>query len=199
MIRAEADGLWELLRPVEEGGRGAFVYVCGSAPFAVSVRQALTDIVPGDGREFLRQLVADGRLGEDVFTTYLGHAQQGPRFEVSDLARHNTADAGYWMAIGGAVFDVSEFLHLHIGGPHIIRNHVGLDATAAYRKVLHHAHAEIDSQLAMYQIGHLRRLQFGARWGVVLTEDGLHALAAGRTVPDLGTVRRTCWSAWRTR
>jgi hypothetical protein len=28
----------------------------------------------------------------------------------------------------------------------------------------------------MYQIGHLRRLQFGARWGVGLTEDGLHAL-----------------------
>ena len=176
MIRAEAEALWELLRSTDDGGRGAFVYVCGSARFAVSVRQALTDIVPGDGREFIRELVAEGRLGEDVFTTYLGHAQQGPRFEVSDLAQHNTPDAGYWLAIGGAVFDVSEFLHLHLGGPHIIRNHVGQDATAAYRKVLHHAHAEIDSQLAMYQIGHLRRLRFGARWGVVLTEDGLHAL-----------------------
>jgi sulfite reductase (NADPH) flavoprotein alpha-component len=176
VIRAEADALWDLLRPTDEGGGGAFVYVCGSARFAASVLKALTEIVPGDGREFLRQLVADGRLGEDVFTTYLGHAQQGPRFEVSDLVQRNTSDAGYWMAIGGAVFDVSEFLHLHIGGPHIIRNHVGLDATAAYRKVLHHAHAEIDSQLAMYQIGHLRRLQFGARWGVVLTEDGLHAM-----------------------
>lgn len=74
VIRAEADSLAELLRPVEEGGRGAFVYVCGSARFAISVRQALIDIVPGDGREFFRQLVADGRLGEDVFTTYLGHA-----------------------------------------------------------------------------------------------------------------------------
>jgi sulfite reductase alpha subunit-like flavoprotein/cytochrome b involved in lipid metabolism len=177
LIRAEADALWELLRSTEDGGRGAFAYVCGSARFAVSVRQALTDIVPGDGREFLRQLVADGRLGEDVFTTYLGHSQQGPRFEVSELARHNTSDSGYWMAIGGAVFDVSEFLHQHIGGPHIIRNHAGLDATAAYRKVLHDAHAEIDAQLAMYQIGHLRRLQFGARWGVVLTEAGLHALS----------------------
>jgi sulfite reductase (NADPH) flavoprotein alpha-component len=51
-----------------------------------------------------------------------------------------------------------------------------MDATAAYRKVLHHANAEIDSQLSMYQIGHLRRLQFGARWGVVLTEDGLHSM-----------------------
>jgi sulfite reductase (NADPH) flavoprotein alpha-component len=176
LIRADADALWDLLRPVEEGGRGAFVYVCGSAPFAASVRQALTDIVPGDGREFFRQLVADGRLGEDVFTTYLGHAQQGPRFEVSDLVRHDNADAGFWMAIGGTVLDVTEFLHLHIGGPHIVRNYVGMDATAAYRQVLHHAHSEIDSQLAMYQLGHLRRLQFGARWGVVLTEDGLRSL-----------------------
>ncbi|WP_155370943.1 FHA domain-containing protein [Catellatospora vulcania] len=176
VIRAEADALWKLLQPAEEGGRGAYVYVCGSSRFAVSVLDALTRIVPGDGREFLRRLVADGRLAQDVFTTYLGHAQQTPRFEVSELAQHDTPDAGYWMAIGGAVIDVSEFIHLHIGGPHIVRNYVGMDATAAYRKVLHHANAEIDSQLSMYQIGHLRRLQFGARWGVVLTEDGLHAL-----------------------
>ncbi|MEU7826584.1 FHA domain-containing protein [Catellatospora sp. NPDC049133] len=176
VIRAEADGLWDLLRPVEDGGRGASVYVCGSSRFSVAVLQALTAIVPGDGREFLRRLVADGRLAQDVFTTYLGHAQQTPRVEVSDLARHDTPDTGYWMAVGGAVIDVSEFIHLHIGGPHIVRNYVGMDATAAYRKVLHHAHAEIDSQLSMYQIGHLRRLQFGARWGVVLTEGGLRSL-----------------------
>ena len=177
VIRAEASTLWDLLRPTDEGGRGAFVYVCGTARFAVAVREALAAIVPGDGAEFLRQLVADGRLGEDVFTTYLGHAQQGRRFEVSELATHNAPGEPYWMAIGGAVFDVTEFQHLHIGGAHIVRNHVGLDATAAYRKVLHHAHSEIDAQLAMYEIGHLRRLDFGDRWGVVLTEDGLHAMA----------------------
>src|SRR4029079_11539334 len=28
-----------------------------------------------------------------------------------------------------------------------------------------------------YQLGHLRRLHFGSRWGVVLTEDGLRAMA----------------------
>jgi sulfite reductase (NADPH) flavoprotein alpha-component len=177
VIRAEADTLWDLLRPTDEGGLGAFVYVCGTARFAVAVREALAGIVPGDGAEFLRQLVADGRLGEDVFTTYLGHAQEGPRFEVSELATRNAPGAPCWMAIGGAVFDVSEFQHLHVGGAHIVRNHVGLDATAAYRKVLHHAHSEIDAQLAMYEIGHLRRLDFGDRWGVVLTEDGLHAMA----------------------
>ncbi|MEU0558067.1 FHA domain-containing protein [Dactylosporangium sp. NPDC006015] len=175
-VRADAEALQDLLRPVDEGGGGAHVYICGSADFADAVVRALTGIMPGDGREFLRRLVAEGRLGEDVFTTYLGHAQQGPRFDVSDLARRNTPEAGYWMAIGGAVFDVGEFLHLHVGGAHIIRNHAGLDATAAYRKVLHHTHAEIDAQLAMYHIGHLRRLRFGSRWGVVLTEEGLRSL-----------------------
>ena len=169
VIRAEADTLGEMLQT-------ASLYVCGSSTFAASVIQALTDIVPGDGREFIRRLVAEGRLSLDVFTTYLGHAQQTPRFEVSDLARHDTAESGYWMAVGGAVIDVSEFIHLHIGGPHIVRNYVGMDATAAYRKVLHHANAEIDSQLSMYQIGHLRRLQFDARWGVVLTEEGLRSM-----------------------
>src|SRR5262249_58851171 len=98
---------------------------------AAWVRQALTDIVPGDGRDFLRQLVADGRLSDDVFTTYLGHAQQGPRFEASDLAQHNTPEAGYWMAIGGAVFDVSEFLHLHIGGAPPHPQHSGAHPLAA--------------------------------------------------------------------
>jgi len=177
VIRAEANALWDLLRPTDEGGHGAFVYVCGTAKFAVAVREALAGIVPGDGAEFLRQLMADGRLSEDVFTTYLGHAQQGRRFEVSELATRNAPGGPLWMAISGAVFDVTEFQHLHIGGAHIVRNHVGLDATAAYRKVLHHAHSEIDAQLAMYEIGHLRRLDFGDRWGVVLTEDGLHAMA----------------------
>jgi sulfite reductase alpha subunit-like flavoprotein len=184
LIRTEehATGLWELLRPVAEGGRGGHVYVCGSARFAASVMTALTDVVRrGTGsaaaaRDFVRRLVAEGRLGQDVFTTYLGHAQQGPTFEVSDLATRNTPEAGFWMAVGGAVYDVSEFLYLHVGGPHIVRNHVGLDATAAYRQVLHHVHAEVDAQLAMYELGHLRRLQFEGRWGIVLTEDGLRSL-----------------------
>lgn len=50
---------------------------------------------------------------------------------------------------------------------------VGLDATAACRKVLHHAHAEIDAQLAMYQIGHLRRLRLAQQTrGYGITAEG---------------------------
>ncbi len=177
-----ADRLWDLLRPRADGGGGAHVRVCGSATFSAAVLEALTDVARrGTGseraaREFVRDLSAQGRLGQDVFTTYLGHAQQGPRVEVSELALRNTPEAGFWMAVDGRVHDVSELLHTHVGGPHVLRNHTGVDATAAYRTVLHHAHAEIDAQLGLYAVGHLRRLAFGGRWGVVLTEDGLRSL-----------------------
>ena len=178
-IRADAEALRRLVRPIRDGGLEAHVYICGSAPFAASVLAELTALVPGPpgvGSEFVRQLMADGRLQLDVFTTYRGHAQQGRQYVVSDLAVHNTPEHGLWMAVSGRVYDVGEFLHLHVGGPHIIRNHAGLDATAAYRKVLHHQHSEIDAQLGMYEIGHLRRLEFGGRWGVVLTGTGLKSM-----------------------
>ena len=179
LVRIDAPVVRELLRPVGAGGQEAHVYICGSAPFAASVVEELTAVMSGEaggGTEFMRQLVADGRLRLDVFTTYLGHAQQGQQYDVSDLAVRNNPDSGFWMAVSGRVYDVGEFLHLHVGGAHIVRNHAGLDATGAYRKVLHHQHSEIDAQLAMYEIGHLRRLQFGARWGVVLTEAGLRSM-----------------------
>ena len=177
-----ATALWELLRPSSRGGGGAHVYVCGSATFAASVIDAVTEVVnrgvdsEKGAREFMRDLTAEGRLSLDVFTTYRGHAQQGSLIEVSQLATRNRDATGFWMAVAGKVYDVGEFMHLHIGGPHIVRNHVGLDATPAYRQVLHHLHAEVDSQLAMYEIGHLRRLQFGGGWGVVMTDHGLRSV-----------------------
>jgi sulfite reductase (NADPH) flavoprotein alpha-component len=184
VVRADehAAALWDLVRAEADGGRGAHVYVCGSTRFAVSVMDALTAVVARAtgsderAREFVRQLVADARVSLDVFTTYGGHAQQGPVHEVSELALRNTDEAGHWMAVSGRVYDVGEFIHLHIGGPHIVRNHTGLDATAAYRQVLHHVQPEVDAQLGMYEIGRLRRLRFGGRWGVVLTRDGLASM-----------------------
>ncbi|GAB3842014.1 hypothetical protein GCM10027610_052080 [Dactylosporangium cerinum] len=49
-VRADAEALQELLRPVEDGGAGAHVYICGSAYFAAAVVRALAEIAPGDGR-----------------------------------------------------------------------------------------------------------------------------------------------------
>jgi sulfite reductase alpha subunit-like flavoprotein/cytochrome b involved in lipid metabolism len=178
-----ADELWELLRDRPDGGRGGCFYVCGRAGFAASVLQGLTDLAAARlgsaeaAAVLIRRLTAEGRLLLDVFTTYGGHAQEGVAHDVSDLVAHTTLETGCWMAIDGKVYDVTEFIHLHPGGPHLVRHYLGLDATGAYRKVLHHQHSEVDALLAMYERGTMRRLHFDGAWGVVLTAEGLRYTA----------------------
>lgn len=77
------------------------------------------------------------------------------------------------MVLNGKVFDMSEFIHLHIGEPRILANNAGIDATRAYQSVRHHINSEIDALLGMYEIGRMRRLDFGAQWGVGLGPQGL--------------------------
>jgi sulfite reductase alpha subunit-like flavoprotein len=178
-----AKALWRLLRSAEEGGAEASVYVCGQAAFAESVTQSLQRIVarfaPGDDAEraqrargFLRRLVAERRLMQDVFTTYAPHTAPGVAgsgvYDASDLVLHNDDQHGYWFAIDGNVYDVTEFMHLHPGGPTILLESVGLDASREYRAVLHHESSEIDAMLPIYKIGTIRRLDFRSRWGLAL-------------------------------
>ena len=164
--------LWRLL------GDGAYVYVCGRAGFAQSVIGALTSVAErflGDAEEArvaVWQLVADGRFMQDVFTSWTPHAAPGVLgggvFDTSEVAAHRTAETGQWLIVNGAVYDMTEFLHLHPGGPRIIAENVGLDATREYEAVLHHRNSEIEAMLAMYKIGSIRRLDFGREWGIAL-------------------------------
>ena len=164
--------LWRLL-----GAGGAVAYVCGRAAFAAAVTESLRRIAvrfgaEDDGRSFLRRLVAEGRLLQDVFTTAAAHTAPGVagdgRFVASELVLRNDDERGYWLAIDGNVYDVTEFLHLHPGGPAILRESCGLDASDEYRSVLHHESSEVESLLPTYKIGMLRRLDFGPRWGIAL-------------------------------
>jgi ferredoxin-NADP reductase len=175
-----AEALWRLLRPAKEGGAEACVYVCGRAAFADSVMQSLQRIATRFGRDndaeraraFLRDLVAERRLMLDVFTTYAPHTGPGVAgsgvYDASDLVLHNDEEHGYWLAIDGNVYDVTEFLHLHPGGPTILFESVGLDASREYRAVLHHESSEIEAMLPIYKIGTIRRLDFRSEWGIAL-------------------------------
>lgn len=164
--------LWALI----EGG--AFFYVCGRAGFAQSVMRALTAVAEefvGDreqARIAVRQLVADGRYMQDVFTSWTPHdgpgALGGGVYDASEVALRTTPEAGQWLTVNGEVYDMTEFLHLHPGGPRIIVENLGLDATREYEAVLHHENSEIDAMLAMYKIGSIRRLDFGDAWGIAL-------------------------------
>jgi sulfite reductase (NADPH) flavoprotein alpha-component len=52
-----------------------------------------------------------------------------------------------------------------------------MDATQAYKTVLHDVNPEVDSMLGMYEIGVVRRLDFGMEWGVVIGPDGLRFIS----------------------
>src|SRR5439155_1531603 len=128
---------------------------------------------PGhDANAFIRRLVAERRLMQDVFTTFAPASAPGAAgaglYDASELALHNDEEHGYWLTIDGNVYDVTEFLHLHPGGPTILRESVGLDASREYRAVLHHEKPAVDAQLPIYKIGAVRRLDFGSSWGIAL-------------------------------
>ncbi len=193
MLREEnARLLWDMIRPRQAGGQGGHIYVCGRTGFAQSVMAAIKDIArrfaDGDeerkdaqARELLYRLVGEGRYKQDIFTTYTGsHLAQGKtRLDASEIVLHNNARDGFWMVISGRVYDLSEFGHLHPGGFKIIHAYAGMDGTQAYEKVRHHINPEVDSMLGMYELGLVRRLDFGMEWGVVVAPDGLRFMALG--------------------
>ncbi len=81
------------------------------------------------------------------------------------------------MVIDGRVYDLTEFAQLHPGGFKIVLGYAGMDATQAYKTVLHDVNPEVDSMLGMYEIGVVRRLDFGMEWGVVIGPDGLRFIS----------------------
>jgi len=119
---------------------------------------------------------------QDVFTSWTPHAGPGVLgggvYDASDVALHTLGADSQWLTIAGEVYDMTEFLHLHPGGPRIVVENLGLDATHEYEAVLHHENSEIDAMLAMYKIGSIRRLDFGETWGIALVPKvGLSALS----------------------
>lgn len=176
--------LWELLLPRSEGGKEAYFYVCGRTDFARTIMDTIIRIIynftPGEGparleaaRQKFYAIFAERRYLQDVYTTYSPAYHNQPLFDASEVVEHNNPEKGYWMVINGKVYDLTQFIHLHQGGMSILKNNMGTDATAAYQAVLHHVNSEVDAMLGMYEIGAIRRLNFGQEWGVGLKPTGL--------------------------
>lgn len=190
MLREEnAKALWDIIRSKKDGGLGGCLYVCGRTGFANAVLGGIKEILRrySDGspeeieqqvNQTLYRLVGEERYMQDIFTTYTGsHIDKEQAYYASEIVLHNNEENGYWMVVDGRVYNVAEFGHLHPGGFKIIHAYAGMDATIAYRKVMHHVNPEVDSMLGMYEIGVVRRLNFGMEWGVVVGPDGLRFMA----------------------
>jgi sulfite reductase alpha subunit-like flavoprotein len=190
ILQAEtACHLWRLLQSREEGGLGAYFYICGRTGFAKSVMEAIKTLLESfsEGPETIKQekahrmlyrLIGEDRYMQEIFTTYTGPQFEQPRvYDASEVVCHNNDQEGYWMIISGRVYDLTEFAHIHPGGIKIIASYAGLDATTAYQKVLHDVNPEVDAMLGMVEIGVVRRLDFGRAWSVTISRQGLQIVS----------------------
>lgn len=179
-----AQALWQLLRPSSEGGKGAFFYVCGSTSFARTIMDTLHTIIAlhtsgietereETARRFFYRLVGQRRYQQDIFTTYNPMKIDKQLIDASELVRHNNPENGYWVALEGKVYDLTEFMNLHPGGNRILIGNAGIDATQAYQAVRHHLNPEIKAQLGLIEIGAIRRLDFSEVWATSLGSQGL--------------------------
>ncbi|KAF2475974.1 cytochrome b2 [Lindgomyces ingoldianus] len=64
---------------------------------------------------------------------------------VDDLRSHNSP-SDCWIAISSKIWDVTEFLNDHPGGPEVILQYAGLDATSAYNSI--HAPGMLEETLS---------------------------------------------------
>lgn len=160
---------------------GAYVYVCGRTGFATSVLDGLSAaferFAPGDGARQLVRLSAEGRLMQEIYTTYSGPLFDQQVFDATEVVLHNNDADGYWLIVSGRVYDVPGFSAMHPGGTKIIRSYAGMDATDAYKRARHDVNPEVDAMLPMYEIGAVRRLGFGPAWTVAVGPRGLQVVS----------------------
>jgi cytochrome b involved in lipid metabolism len=161
--------LWQLALPREAGGLGAVFYVCGRSGLADGVLATLKQIFrahyPDEATraeraaQQLYQMVGDRRLLQEIHTD-ARPLDEAPRlFDMSEIARHNDAQHGYWIVIDRVVYDMTEFIELHPGGRRVIQAYAGMDASHGFARA-HHGRADVDAMRESYRIGMVRTPSF---------------------------------------
>ncbi|KAM9910732.1 hypothetical protein OXX80_002340 [Metschnikowia pulcherrima] len=59
---------------------------------------------------------------------------QAKGVSVEELQKHTSEDTGIWVAINGKVYDLTNFLSVHPGGPQIIKKYAGKNASKIFNK-----------------------------------------------------------------
>lgn len=153
----------DLLRKLFDRG---YFFVCGQVGFGQSVYDTLVQLAQTHGDtsdELIYKLVAAGRLVMSIFTSYRSKAEIDSEITVSELVLHNDRSNGYWMAINGFVYDVSDFTNTHPGGHYTLINSSGVDATLEYESIGHHLDAGVDAKLDLYLKAKLKPLKLKRR------------------------------------
>jgi sulfite reductase alpha subunit-like flavoprotein/cytochrome b involved in lipid metabolism len=212
LMDEQGEQLWTLLQPQRSGGAEGYFYICGQTRFAHTVINAIkhtiarflpraTGVDDARVQDFYRQLVADGRLMFDIFTTFAPASAPGvldyQTYDTSDIVLRNNEADGYWMTIQGNVYDVTEFRHLHPGGNRLLMANAGTDATRSYQKADHHINPEVHALLDLYKIGRIRRLDFKDIWGIALAPAPSGRALATATATQYGVIYMSLHDLYR--
>ena len=121
-----------------------FISLATSA-FAMSSNGTATSSSASSSRSSPPQPVPSGSIGSKVKSPYTWR-----EYTPAEIALHNSVSAT-WMIIHGKVYDVHAFMEDHPGGPEILTQHAGKDATQDFEETFHSASAR--EQLKDYCIG----------------------------------------------
>jgi cytochrome b involved in lipid metabolism len=56
-------------------------------------------------------------------------------FTSKEVSEHKTVENGLWVVIDGGVYDLTQFINEHPGGPKILKRSAGKDASKSFWKV----------------------------------------------------------------
>jgi cytochrome b involved in lipid metabolism len=55
-------------------------------------------------------------------------------YSSKEVSEHKTVENGMWVVIDGGVYDVTQFINEHPGGPKILKRSAGKDASKSFWK-----------------------------------------------------------------
>lgn len=164
LIVEQAATISELVMSKKQGGRGGFLYVCGSVSVFDSVMSGIRKAIYNHCSStmeaadmVLNKAFAERRFMIDVFMTPKPLPCNLPTIPLSQLARHTGHRPGgrMWIAVHGSVYDVTDFTPIHPGGTIIIQSNAGVDCSKTFDNLAHTNNPEVSSLLTKYFVGNL--------------------------------------------
>lgn len=112
----------------------------------------------GGGRspeDYINKMAGEGRLHFDCYNSGKP-SSPGRTFTWSEIAEHGTADSS-WVTFRDSVYDITEYLQMHPGGPKILIDKAGRDMSKDFEIAHGSNNLRIESMLEPYKIGTIRK------------------------------------------
>lgn len=194
--QALLERFWNIIR------NGGHIYACGKPELEPITRRLIASVAkqfawkgkpvqPGDvelgyGRspeDYVAKLAGEGKLHFDCYNSgkpFIPERNLTP----ADVAEQNTFSSA-WVIFRDCVYDITEYLQMHPGGPKILLDKAGRDMTTDFEITHGMENSRIESILESYKIGRLRKFASLSTCGNVMIDMSvplLHGVLERRSV-----------------